>query len=91
KNLAVDFVKIDGEFVRDIASDKTHYAMIRSINDIAHLMQKRTVAEFVENDEIKAMLQELGVDYAQGYGVHKPQPLSELQAWLSDTSQSKAG
>ncbi|NNL10998.1 MAG: EAL domain-containing protein [Pseudomonadales bacterium] len=90
KNLPVDFVKIDGEFVRDIANDATHYAMIRSINDIAHLMQKRTVAEFVEDDEIKSMLQQLGVDYAQGYGVHKPQPLSELQAWLVDAPENKA-
>ncbi|NNC55749.1 MAG: EAL domain-containing protein, partial [Pseudomonadales bacterium] len=91
KNLPVDFVKIDGEFVRDIASDETHYAMIRSINDIAHLMQKRTVAEFVEDDEIKALLKDLGVDYAQGYGIHKPQPLGELQAWLVDSPESKAG
>jgi len=78
KNLPVDYVKIDGEFVRDITTNSLHLAMIRSINDISHLMGKKTVAEFVENDEIKALLVEMGVDFAQGYGIHKPGALEDL-------------
>jgi len=78
KNLPVDYVKIDGTFVRDIVNDPIDLAMVRSINDIGHLMGKKTIAEFVENDAIKQQLQQLGVDYAQGYGIGKPFPLQEL-------------
>ena len=75
KNLPVDYVKIDGAFVRDIADDPIDFAMVRSINEIAQLMGKQTIAEFVENDGILEKLKSIGVDYAQGYGIGKPQPL----------------
>ena len=78
KQLPVDFVKIDGMFVRDIVDSPNDYAMVKSINEIGHFMGKKTVAEFVENDEIFEKLREIGVDYAQGYGVGKPHPLTEL-------------
>lgn len=78
KQLPVDFVKIDGMFVRDIVNSPNDYAMVKSINEIGHFMGKKTVAEFVENDEILDKLREIGVDYAQGYGVGKPQLLVEL-------------
>lgn len=78
KNLPVDYVKIDGGFVRDIIDDPIDLAMVRSINDIGQLMGKKTIAEFVENDAIKARLQQLGVDYAQGYGIARPCPLEDL-------------
>jgi EAL domain-containing protein (putative c-di-GMP-specific phosphodiesterase class I) len=52
--------------------------MVKSINEIGQLMGMQTIAEFVENDEIRAMLKTIGVDYAQGYGLGKPQPLEEL-------------
>ncbi|NOQ36489.1 MAG: EAL domain-containing protein [Methylococcaceae bacterium] len=78
KNLPVDFLKIDGLFVKDILDDKIDLAMVRSINEVGHVMGKKTIAEFVENDEILACLKELGVDYAQGYGIRKPVPLDEL-------------
>lgn len=78
KNLPVDYVKIDGSFVRDIIDDPIDFAMVRSINDIGQLMGKKTIAEFVENDAIKQQLQQLNVDYAQGYGICKPYPLQEL-------------
>jgi diguanylate cyclase (GGDEF)-like protein/PAS domain S-box-containing protein len=76
KNLPVDTLKIDGMFVRDILDDEIDQAMVKSINDIGHVMGKKTVAEFVENQAIVERLIELGVDYAQGYHIGKPEPLS---------------
>ncbi len=78
KNLSVDYLKIDGMFVKDIANNPIDKAMVRSINEIGHLMGIQTIAEFVENDVIKDKLIEIGVDYVQGYGIGKPQPLDEL-------------
>jgi len=78
KNLPVDFLKIDGMFVKDIASDPTNHAMVESINHIGHVMGRKTIAEFVENQAIVQILGELGVDYMQGYGIAKPRPLGEL-------------
>ena len=78
KNLPVDFLKIDGLFVRDIVDDKVDLAMVRAINEVGHIMGKKTIAEFVENEQIFNILNELGVDYAQGYGIGKPVPLDEL-------------
>lgn len=78
KNLPVDFLKIDGVFVKDMLEDKVDLAMVKSINEVGHVMGKKTIAEFVENKQIFDKLNELGVDYAQGYGIAKPVPLSEL-------------
>ena len=72
KKLPVDFLKIDGEFVRDITDDPMDRAIVSAINDIGHEIGLITVAEYVENDDILKLLKELGVDYAQGYGVDKP-------------------
>jgi len=79
KSLPVDFIKIDGLFVKDIVEDPISYSMVKSINDIGHVMGKKTIAEFVENEAVLSKLREIGVDYAQGYGICKPQPLDELQ------------
>ena len=76
KNLPVDFLKIDGMFVKNILDDSMDLAMVKSINEIGHVMGKQTIAEFVENDEILEKLREIGVDYAQGYGISKPRPLT---------------
>jgi diguanylate cyclase (GGDEF)-like protein/PAS domain S-box-containing protein len=78
KNLPVDFLKIDGVFVRDILSDPLALAMVKSINEIGHVMGKKTIAEFVENASILERLEEIGVDYAQGYGIGRPRPLEAL-------------
>ncbi|MDP1708830.1 MAG: EAL domain-containing protein [Gammaproteobacteria bacterium] len=78
RELPVDILKIDGSFIRDIARDPIQFAMVRSINDIGHLMGMCTVAEFVETQEILDKLREIGVDYAQGYHIAKPRPVSEL-------------
>lgn len=75
KNLPVDYLKIDGAFVRDIASDTIDFAMVKSINDIGHAMQMRTIAEFVESEKALEAIREIGVDYAQGYYLGKPAPL----------------
>ncbi len=78
KNLPVDYLKIDGVFVKDILDDEVDLAMVKSINEVGHVMNKKTIAEFVENQSIYLLLKELGVDYAQGYGIAKPQPLENL-------------
>ena len=75
KKLPVDFLKIEGMFVRDIAIDPVDFAMVKSINELGHAMGKRTIAEFVENQEILEKLREIGVDYVQGYGIARPEPL----------------
>jgi diguanylate cyclase (GGDEF)-like protein/PAS domain S-box-containing protein len=78
KKLPVDYLKIDGMFVKDIVDDPIDHAMVRSINEIGHVMGMHTIAEFVENDMIKGMLKEIGVDYVQGYGIGKPEPFEKL-------------
>ncbi len=75
KDLPVDFLKIDGSFVKDILVDPVDCAMVESINQIGHLMGLQTVAEHVENDQLLDKLREIGVDYVQGYGVARPAPL----------------
>jgi len=76
KSLPVDQLKIDGTFVRCIATQPVEYALVRSMNEIGHVLGLVTVGEFVENDEIADKLREIGVDFAQGYGIAKPRPLS---------------
>jgi EAL domain-containing protein (putative c-di-GMP-specific phosphodiesterase class I) len=80
KNLPLDYLKIDGMFVKNIIKDPIDYAMVKSINEIGHLMGIKTIAEYVENDEIKVMLTDIGVDYGQGYGIGEPKPLKDLIA-----------
>jgi diguanylate cyclase (GGDEF)-like protein/PAS domain S-box-containing protein len=78
KSLAVDFLKIDGVFVKDVVDDPVDFAMVRSINEIGQLLGKQTIAEHVENPAIIERLRDVGVDYVQGYGVGMPQPLEYL-------------
>lgn len=77
KDLPVDFVKIDGSFVRNIHRDNVQLAMVRSMNDIAHAMGKYTVAEFVDNQEAKRVLEDMGVDFIQGYYIGVPRLLGD--------------
>jgi EAL domain-containing protein (putative c-di-GMP-specific phosphodiesterase class I) len=72
KNLPVDFLKIDGAFVKDMDSNPYDYAVVKSITEIGHFMGKGIIAEYVENETILNMLREIGVDYAQGYVIGKP-------------------
>ena len=75
KKLPVDFLKIDGAFVRDILSDPVDYAMVRSINELGQLLGKETIAEFVETTGLADELERMGVNYVQGYAFAKPRPL----------------
>jgi diguanylate cyclase (GGDEF)-like protein/PAS domain S-box-containing protein len=78
KHFPVDFLKIDGSFVKEILNDPIDREMVRSINEIGHLTGKQTIAEFAENVEIINMLRSLGVDYAQGYGIASPQRIVKI-------------
>ncbi|VAW75160.1 diguanylate cyclase/phosphodiesterase (GGDEF & EAL domains) with PAS/PAC sensor(s) [hydrothermal vent metagenome] len=80
KNLDVDYLKIDGMFVRDMVEDPIDRAMVKSINEIGQVMGMKTIAEFVENDEIFQQLKDIGVDFAQGYGIHKPEPMQPCES-----------
>ncbi len=76
KALPVDYLKIDGVFVRGIATNAINRAMVKAINEVGHVMGLKTVAEYVENAETLAIIRELGIDYAQGYAVGSPRPLT---------------
>lgn len=78
KQLNIDYLKIDGLFVKDIVIDPVDMAMVKSINEVGQMMGLKTIAEYVENDEVMNVIREIGVDFAQGYGVSRPQPLDEL-------------
>ncbi|MFE8070926.1 DUF1631 family protein [Marinobacteraceae bacterium S3BR75-40.1] len=78
QRLPVDLVKIDGVFVKDLASNLTNYAMVRSITELSHFLGIETVAEFVEDLDTLEALREIDVDYAQGYGISPPRALASL-------------
>ncbi len=78
KNIPVDFVKIDGLFVRGVATDPSDRAIVHSINDIAHSLGKETIAEYVENKEILQFLYETGVNYVQGHFLSPPMDVSTI-------------
>ena len=78
KNLKVDYLKIDGSFVRDMLNDPIDRSLVEAINQIGHVIGIQTIAEFVENNDILEALRKLGVDYAQGYAIAKPAPLEEI-------------
>ena len=88
KHLKVDYVKIDGIFIRDICSNKIDLEMVRSLNSISKLMNIKTIAEYVEDESILSTLQELGVDFIQGYAISKPLPLEQILLTNNQT-QSK--
>jgi EAL domain-containing protein (putative c-di-GMP-specific phosphodiesterase class I) len=74
KHLPVDFLKIDGGFIQDLATSPTDAAMVTAINDVAHVMGLRTIAERVEDEATLDALRRIGVDYAQGYAIDRPVP-----------------
>jgi len=83
KILPVDFIKIDGIFIKNIATDSIDYSMVKSINEISHLMDKETVAKGVENEDTLEKLTEIGVDYIQGYIVGNPSPIGAT-TWIDN-------
>jgi EAL domain-containing protein (putative c-di-GMP-specific phosphodiesterase class I) len=75
KHLPVDFLKIDGTFIKNIVRDPVNLSIVRAINEIGHALGIKTIAECVEDVETLEALRELGVDYGQGYGIARPRPL----------------
>ena len=88
KNLKIDYLKIDGSFIKDINRDRIDYAMVKSINQIGHLMGVQTIAEFVESAEIMQILKKLNIDYGQGFYIATPLPLTQF---LTLNTQRKTG
>ncbi|MEN8259879.1 MAG: EAL domain-containing protein [Pseudomonadota bacterium] len=80
KTLPVDFLKIDGHLVQGIEQDPVHLAMLRSINEIGHIMGMQTIAKSVESRPLVDALKALGVDFAQGYAIGPPVPLEQIVA-----------
>lgn len=78
KNLSVDFLKIDGSFIKSLNQDDVSRAMVEAINNLAQVIGLKTVAEFVENQDTLDTLRDLKVDYAQGYHLGRPQKFAEL-------------
>ncbi len=76
KHLPVDFIKIDGSFVKDLGTDPVAIAMVRAINDVGHVMGKKTIGEFVNGEGVLAALRDIGVDYAQGNWISAPAPFA---------------
>jgi EAL domain-containing protein (putative c-di-GMP-specific phosphodiesterase class I) len=80
QDLDVDYLKIDGSFVRDLEQSPLAEAVVRAITDIAHVLDKRTVAEQAQTETQLALLRRMGVDYAQGYVFRHPQPIEAFFA-----------
>jgi len=78
KNLPVNYLKIDGSYVRDVVQNPVDRSMVEAVNQIGHAMGMKTIAEFVEDEATLGALAVIGVDYAQGYGIAKPAPLEDL-------------
>ena len=77
KALPIDYLKVDGGFIRNLLEDPIDLGIVDACNRIGHAAGLKTIAEFVENDEVKECLRKLGFDYAQGYGIAKPVPLNQ--------------
>jgi len=84
KNLPVDYLKIDGSFVSDMVNNNIDHAMVAAINQVAHIMGIETIAEYVENEQIIKRLQDLNVDYGQGYGIEQPKPIKVILSFSDD-------
>ena len=92
KHLHVDYLKIDGSFIKGILDSESDRAIVQSINQVAHATGKKTIAEFAENEAIIACLARIGVDYVQGYGVGMPHPLAcESENHVHDASSLQTG
>ena len=83
KTLKVDLLKIDGSFIRDMIDDPLDAAAVRCFVDVARVVGVKTVAEFVDRPEVLARVREIGIDYAQGFLLHKPEPIENLFSALA--------
>jgi diguanylate cyclase (GGDEF)-like protein len=91
KNFNVDALKIDGSFIRDITDNRISESMVAAITQVAKVMELKTVAEYVETEETRKLIAELGVDFAQGHTIGRPLPLDETLASLAATEKSSTG
>ena len=91
KNFNVDTLKIDGSFIRDITDNRISESMVAAITQVAKVMDLETVAEYVESEETRKLIGELGVDYAQGHAVGRPIPIDEALEGLGKEPKSSAG
>lgn len=82
-NMDIDFLKIDGSFIRNIEKNPVDRAIVEAINKIGHIAGFKTIAEYVETQKVVAVLKDIGIDYAQGYAINKPHPLSHLKTTFS--------
>jgi Amt family ammonium transporter len=85
KNLPIDYVKIDGMFIKDMNTDSLDKGMVEAIKTVADTMRLTTIAEFVENDEIIVELRRVGIDLGQGFGIARPKP---FEVFISETNDS---
>lgn len=90
KSLPVDYIKIDGRFIRNLHTDKMDRAIVEAIHRVAHVANLRTIAEFVEDASVVAVLRAVGVDFAQGYGIGRPEPLPTVDQPAAAPEQSLA-
>ncbi len=88
KNFQVDTLKIDGSFILDITDNRISESMVAAITQVAKVMKLKTVAEFVESEDARALITELGVDFAQGHVIGRPAPIQDVLESLSDALQS---
>lgn len=91
KQLSFDYLKIDGSLVSNIATNTVDHDMVAAINQIGHTIGAKTIAEFVEDDAALSCLREMKVDYAQGYGLRMPTPLSQLAEELEKRTPGGSG
>jgi len=90
KRFPVDYLKIDGEFVRDIIKDDTSFVFVRSMAEVGHSLDMKVIAEFVESDTMFDRLREANIDFIQGYHVGRPVPIESLESNTGKTKKSKA-
>ncbi|MDQ1835441.1 PAS domain-containing protein [Massilia scottii] len=90
KTLKVDLLKIDGSFIRDVIDDPLDAAAVRCFVDVARVVGGKTVAEFVDRAEVLAYVSEIGIDYAQGFLLHRPEPIENLFGAVSHSHASES-
>ncbi len=90
KRFPVDYLKIDGEFVRDIIENDTSFVFVRSMTEVGHSLDMKVIAEFVESDTMFDRLREANIDYIQGYHVGRPVPIETLELDVGKSKKSKS-
>ncbi|MBT8092996.1 MAG: EAL domain-containing protein [Gammaproteobacteria bacterium] len=90
KNLPVDFLKIDGHFIRNVAEDRVDKSMVRAIHEVGAAMGIATIAERVENEAVLKTLGEIGIEYAQGFHIARPAPVSTFESWAGEMSSLRS-